>query len=297
MSGIDFISENKGVLVVAVFTAVMISLISTIPQVEASEPFLAEIKWVGFNFAPRGFAFCDGQELPISQNQSLFSLLGFTYGGDDMTLFALPDMRGRSPIHVGNGIALGERGGSETVTLTTQQMPSHTHAFDNSQGKITLSAKLHATNSAGDTINPTDVDTTVATNNLNQLITSLGKISGPDKTAINDAVNSALSKLPSDPFGALQDLLGVKDNVTNLADGAVTNAYNTAVDSLNGNSLGVSFARTYSTQTPNTAMHAGSITVSGSTTNTGSDQGHENRPPQLGINCIIALQGLFPSRN
>lgn len=94
-----------------------------------SEPFLGEIKIVGFNFAPRGWAFCDGQILPISQNQSLYSLLGTTYGGDGRTSFALPDLRGRTPVHRGDGVALGRKGGAETVTLTTSEMAAHTHAI------------------------------------------------------------------------------------------------------------------------------------------------------------------------
>jgi len=97
-----------------------------------SEPFLAEIRIVGFNYAPRGWAFCDGQILPINQNQSLFSLLGTTYGGDGRTSFALPELRGRVPIHFGasNGgssHSLGQKGGEETNTLTTTQLPQHTH--------------------------------------------------------------------------------------------------------------------------------------------------------------------------
>ena len=92
-----------------------------------SEPFLAEIKIVGFNFAPRGWAFCDGQILPINQNQSLYSLLGTTYGGDGRTTFALPDMRGRVPIHVGNGFQLGNKGGEDNHTLTMAEMPMHKH--------------------------------------------------------------------------------------------------------------------------------------------------------------------------
>jgi len=99
-----------------------------------SEPFLGEICWIGFNFAPRGWALCDGQLLSISQNDALFSLLGTTYGGDGRTTFGLPDLRGRSPIHVGQGPGLsnyqwGQKGGVETVTLTINQMPSHTHAI------------------------------------------------------------------------------------------------------------------------------------------------------------------------
>lgn len=94
-----------------------------------SEPFLAEIRIVGFNFAPRGWAFCDGQILPINQNQSLYSLLGTTYGGDGRTSFALPDMRGRTPIHVGNGHREGQKSGEESHTLLANEMPNHDHAF------------------------------------------------------------------------------------------------------------------------------------------------------------------------
>ena len=92
-----------------------------------SEPFLAEVRIVGFNFAPRGWAFCDGQILPINQNQSLYSLLGTTYGGDGRTSFALPDMRGRTPMHVGNGHREGQKSGEETHTLSEAEMPSHDH--------------------------------------------------------------------------------------------------------------------------------------------------------------------------
>lgn len=92
-----------------------------------SEPFLAEIRMVGFNFAPRGWAFTDGQILPINQNQSLYSLLGTTYGGDGRTTFALPDLRSRTPIHRGEGHGLGQKSGEETHTLSSNEMPEHTH--------------------------------------------------------------------------------------------------------------------------------------------------------------------------
>jgi microcystin-dependent protein len=88
---------------------------------------MAEIRLVSFNFAPRGWATCDGQILPINQNQALFSLLGTTYGGDGRFTFALPDLRGRTPIHAGSGFTLGERGGEQGHTLGISELPSHTH--------------------------------------------------------------------------------------------------------------------------------------------------------------------------
>jgi microcystin-dependent protein len=97
-----------------------------------SEPFIGQIQIFGFNFAPRGWAFCDGQLLPIAQYSALFSLLGTTYGGDGRTTFALPDMRSRTPVHPGTGPGLdtirqGQKGGAPTSTLTVAQMPSHNH--------------------------------------------------------------------------------------------------------------------------------------------------------------------------
>ncbi len=92
-----------------------------------SEPFLAEIKIVSFNFPPKGWAMCNGQFLPINQNQALFSLLGTVYGGNGQTTFALPNMRGQVPIHVGNGHTLGEKAGTSAVTISQQSMPQHIH--------------------------------------------------------------------------------------------------------------------------------------------------------------------------
>jgi microcystin-dependent protein len=103
-----------------------------------ADPFVAEIRIFPFNFAPRGWAWCDGQVMPISQNTALFSLLGTTYGGDGKSSFALPDLQGRAVMHPGQGPGLslhdlGESGGSETVTLLESEIPAHTHAVDASQ--------------------------------------------------------------------------------------------------------------------------------------------------------------------
>lgn len=94
-----------------------------------AQPYIGEIRIFAGNFNPSGWAFCEGQLLPISEYDTLFTLLGTTYGGDGQETFALPDLRGRIPIHQGNGFTLAETGGVESVTLTVQQIPSHTHAM------------------------------------------------------------------------------------------------------------------------------------------------------------------------
>jgi len=176
-----------------------------------SEPFLAEIMIVGFNFPPRGFAQCDGQILPINQNQSLYSLLGTTYGGDGRTTFALPDLRGRVPVHVGTGgghtATQGERGGEENHPLTVGEMPQHDHG-------------ANATNT-----------TPAGMTQAGALLTQTGGGRQP-LTAYGDPDGSALTPLV-------------------------------------GSSIG----------------------------NTGSGAGHNNMQPFLALNFVIALQGLFPSRN
>ncbi len=155
---------------------------------------------MGFNFAPRGWAFCDGQILPINQNQSLYSLLGTTYGGDGRTSFALPDLRGRVPIHVGNGYHLGTKGGEEQHALNVSEIPNHIHQ-------------------------------------------------------VKASADNATSTSPS-------------DNV--LAKS------------------GVNFYRDLTTPTP---LNQSAVTGAG------GNQSHENMQPYIVLNFVIALQGLFPSRN
>ena len=94
-----------------------------------AEPFLSEVRIMSFVFAPKGWALCNGQLLPINQNQGLFSLLGTTFGGDGRVNFALPDLRARTPIHVGSGHTLGERGGEQAHTLSIAELPTHTHVL------------------------------------------------------------------------------------------------------------------------------------------------------------------------
>ncbi len=173
-----------------------------------SEPFIAEIKIISWNFAPQGWAFCNGQLLPINQNQALFSLLGTTFGGNGQTTFALPDFRGRSPYHVGNGMTLGQAGGEAAHTLNISEMATHTHT-------------PNASNSAGNLVFPATISP-VATHNI-------------------WAVSS------QNPYEAPS---------SNLV-----------------------------------AMNAACVS------NAGGSQPHENRHPYTVLNFIIALQGIFPSRN
>lgn len=169
-----------------------------------SEPFLAEIRMMGFNFAPRGWAFLDGQILPINQNQSLYSLLGTTYGGDGRTSFALPDLRSRTPVHRGGGHNLAAKSGAETVSLNAAQMPNHTH-------------EVKASSAPGNARAPTD--------------------------------GLFAAETPPD--------LAYRDH------------------------------------------EAGTMTAlrSGTVTNSGGQQAHNNMQPYLTLTFCIALQGLFPSRN
>ena len=165
-----------------------------------SVPFLGEIRIVSFNFPPKGWALCNGQLLPINQNQALFSILGTTYGGNGQTTFALPNFQGRAPVYVGDGITLGQFGGEAAHTLNISEMPAHNHI------------------PVGSTTNP-----------------------------------------PTAP-------------------------------SFSGNLWAANNAKPYA-GSANTAMNpAGVLAVGGS-------QPHENQSPYLVLNFIVALQGIFPSRN
>jgi microcystin-dependent protein len=146
-----FKTITKATVIFAVAAALTFTMIWSKPA-SASDPFIAQIVMFGGNFAPRGWALCEGQLLPINQYQALFSLLGTTYGGDGRTTFALPDMRGRVAMHPGTGpglssYRLGQRGGTETNTLTIQNLPSHNHT-------ATATATVMATNARGNADTP-----------------------------------------------------------------------------------------------------------------------------------------------
>ena len=117
-----------------------------------AQPYVGEIRMFGGNFAPAGWIFCEGQLLPISENETLFQLIGTTYGGDGQSTFAIPDLRGRLPIHQGNGFTLAETGGAEEITLTNQQNPSHTHPLVASPSGGSLNSPANSVLAASSTI-------------------------------------------------------------------------------------------------------------------------------------------------
>lgn len=133
-----------------------------------AQPYVGEIRMFGGNFAPAGWMFCDGSLLPISENETLFQLIGTTYGGDGQSTFALPDLRGRIPIHQGNGFILAETGGAEEITLTANQIPAHSHpllasndipALSNPGNNVTgqAAAKIYRVGSPAVNLNPASV--------------------------------------------------------------------------------------------------------------------------------------------
>lgn len=185
---------------------VLLTVLASVPASAQVEPFLGEIRYVAFNFAPQGWAQCNGQILPINQNQALFSLLGTTFGGDGIQTFALPDMRGRVPVASGQGVGLtnrnmGDQGGKESVALTIPQLPAHRHP-------------VHASSAVGNS-------------------------------------KAAMGNVPA----------------TNSSVGLI-----------------------YSNQAADVSMDPKS------SASIGQNQPHENMQPFLGMTCIIALQGIYPSR-
>ncbi|QBB71911.1 phage tail protein [Pseudolysobacter antarcticus] len=138
-----------------------------------AQPYVGEIRMFAGNFAPAGWMFCEGQLLPISEYETLFNLIGTTYGGDGQSTFALPDQRGRLPLHFGNGFTLAETGGAETITLSVAQIPSHRHAFLASTDDA--SATTVANNIPATTPNYTPYIATTANSAMNaQSINSVG---------------------------------------------------------------------------------------------------------------------------
>lgn len=135
-----------------------------------AQPYVGEIRMFAGNFAPAGWMFCEGQLVPISEYETLFQLIGTTYGGDGESTFALPDLRGRLPLHMGNGLILAETGGAEEITLTVSQMPSHTHPLLASTSGGTLASPINSVLAESVAINPYIEDQ--ANSNMNVAVVS-----------------------------------------------------------------------------------------------------------------------------
>ncbi len=150
-----------------------------------AEPFLSEIRIMSFGFPPKGWALCDGQLLPINQNQALFSLLGTTYGGDGRVNFGLPNLQGRAPIHMGAGHTLGERGGEQGHTLSISELPQHTHV-------------LSGNDTAANAGNPSTTRVLAKSNGAN-LYAAASNLSAMDPTAIGNTGGSQ-AHLNMQPF-------------------------------------------------------------------------------------------------
>ena len=141
-----------------------------------AQPYVGEIRMFAGNFAPAGWMFCEGQLLPISEYETLFNLIGTTYGGDGQSTFALPDLRGRLPLHFGNGFTLAETGGAETITLTVPQIPAHNHAFLASTNTATGTPPQSQVLSAAPDANTLAYGTDAPTTPLNP--SSVGSVGG-----------------------------------------------------------------------------------------------------------------------
>ncbi len=363
----------------------LINLVGLFPVDSAPQPFLGEIRWVAYsNTIPRGWENCDGQLLPVSQNTALFSILGTTYGGDGRTTFALPDMRGRMPMHEGSGPGLtthsiGQRAGTETVALTINEMPSHAN-------------QLRGTSAIGNTILPSDQ---LLANGLHPLANRIYQSSNLDQNMASESVSntgggaghqnippflslrciiSLDGVFPTDiasnpliaeirwyagaifvPQGYVEcdgQLLPISQNTSLFSilgttyggDGRTTfgvpdmrgripiddgqgpgltsyrlgqlggtetvtllpneiASHNHLLRAMNiegttisptGNMLGVGLSSNY-----HNIYGSGTLTdMDGSALeNSGGNQPHDNMPPYLNIKCLIAVQGIFPSRN
>lgn len=237
--------HNKTKSFFSILTAMVFLAPTPNNAIAGADPFIGEINYVAFNYAPPGWAACNGQILPIAQYSAVFALLGTTFGGNGTTNFALPDLRGRVPIHQGQGPGLsnygiGQTGGVETITLNVNQMPNHTHAAT-------------ATSVSTSTVAP-----------------------GATATSTLKAVNSDATE-------------------KNAGGNTLANA--------------AGLGKAYSTSAPNVSMNAGSIETTlnnvsiATTTSTnvvvagaGGSQPFSIMQPYLAVNCIIALEGIFPPR-
>jgi len=291
-----------------------------------SQPFIGQIVLVGFNFAPPGWAFCNGQLLPIAEYDALFALIGTTYGGDGQTTFALPDLQGRVPIHQGQGPGLqnyliGEVSGVEQVTITATQMPQHTHALDGSA----ITATVRCRNGAGNQLTPVAsvpaMDPSPAFTDAS-LTTGLTPVRAVHITELRARVDAfrASTGLGAYPWTDPAITPGVTpvraqhliDLRTALTQACAAGGYSAPVyaepivagaTSIKASHItelrNVLRLTPYSSAAADSTMASGTIQLGGtvSLAQTGGNQPHSNLQPYLAMNYLIALFGIFPPQN
>jgi microcystin-dependent protein len=252
------------------------------------DPYIGQLMLFAGNFAPRGWAFCDGQLLSIAQNSALFSVLGTTYGGNGETTFGVPDLRGRAPIGMGHGpglpnITQGQQGGAAAVTLTTAQMPAHSHPVTLAGAQANINTTVTATLSGA----------TASGNFPATPLTVKGEVAIPVNKIGGPFINS------SKPAEAI---------MVNLPDTPATKIYSTGAGNgiYSGKAIPVTKGETTIPQTPLNLPVSGSVNIpiqmtapvtgTASTTSVGSNLPVSIMSPYLGMNYCIAVEGIYPSR-
>jgi microcystin-dependent protein len=243
------------------------------PRTASAQPFLGEIKWGAFNFAPKGWALCNGQVMLITQNPDLFQLIGTTYGGDGITTFALPDVQGRVLVGVGGSHGIGETGGAESLTLTIDQMPAHNHM---------LPAHHHVL--------------TPHTHDLPQHAHDLPAHDHAIPSLAVDVKASSAAATTTAPAGNVL-AAGIVKKVSDIYNAGPANVSLGASATTAAGTTGMSAPATTalnapSTSAPNAAVNTGDAAPVVGTT--GGGLPFDNKQPFLALTCIIALTGTFP---
>ena len=273
-----------------------------------SEPFIGEIRMIGFQFAPRNWAFCDGQILPIRQNEALFALIGNIYGGDGMNNFALPDLRGRVPMHSGKGTGLllrelGEELGMEAVGLDISTLPTHQHVVQTAAPEasiavandfVTVAAPKATVQVQNDfvTVDAPTVNVTVEENFVTAGLNATTD-SARESAASSNRIMASSRIYSSDNATSNAQLGGVAVNTDSSKLKVTNNAPNVTVKPA---------ALTVTNSKPSVTVDPAYIGVSvgkppAVTLDAGGNQVHGNIQPSLVVNFIIALEGIFPPRS
>lgn len=290
-----------------------------------SEPYIGQIILTGFGFAPQGYAFCNGAILSIAQNDALFNLIGTTFGGDGQTTFALPDLRGRIPIGIGNGGVIGEAGGVETQTLTVNQLPSHMHTIDLTGLTFTVKCRKGAGTETSP-VNAVPADSPYVPYTDDPIVPGVTVIKAFHLTQIRSRIDTTRAAnampafvytqpvaaagglvLPAQILDLRTALLEIYDHFMlqhpvfdpGVGSGQTVKAVHVQElrDALTALPPGASAP--YSNVPPTASMAAGAIALSGGATaaNTGGSQPHDNHQPFLAMDFCIALYGIFPSQS